>query len=488
MPVLDQKFDILTNLHVFTDVLTGGLNTTLGAAALKGATALTLASGTNSANGDDIRIGTGETMELARIATGGGTTSIVLEKELKFDHLNGEAVVEQQANSFGTPEADGFRFSFGAETLDVFSAVARLAYGTLTGYVDIGASWRYPTITVDSIALSLGIPRANVIGNGTAAAQTGTVGPRLFTTDGVAFGGLTNVNVVITGLKKNGSHFRLDLYNASFDPTALNLTLARGALTTVPVRMLASSAAAVFTNAAFVPATPVLTYGASKGEMFSEITKVATLTDSGTATTLATGIAAGVYEIPATLATGIVAGDYVRLGAGDLAEFHLVHAISTNTLVLRTQVLRNHLAAVPIVRQTVTDYNVALGGFTMVASGTVDIERSELFRTSLAYVARNVALTLGFNLDAIKPESFYLALGIPASELVSDVLPLGGKIASAAAATLLFRGLTQGGRQISAIGWNGSVVVGGETQFTQAATALLPISYKPNGLNMWENV
>lgn len=490
MPLLDKKFNILTNFWLFVDMPSGGASTTLTAAALKNATTLAVTSGTGIANGDDLRVGTGETMELVRVTAGGGTASLTLAKPLKYDHANGEAVVEQAALNLGVPEADGVRFRFNGETTDVFSAVSRLAYGVLTGYVDIGLSWRWPGVTVDALAMAFGIPRANVIGDGTAAVQSGTAGPRLFTTDGVQFSAITNVNAVLTGTLMDGANFKLDAYNITFDPTAVSLTLARGQLSTTPARALASGAAADFTNAVFTPANPINTFAASKGDLFDQITAVYSLADSGTANTTASQVNAGAYTIPLTLATGFAANDIVKIGVGDLAEYHYVHSITTNTLNLRTQVLRQHASGVAVVKQTPTALGIAQGGFTIATAGSVETMRSELSRVSLGYRAQNVAVTFSFSLDAIRPESFYLAMGIAASEYNvggSLVLPMNNNIGRSSVVPLYFVGLTQGGKTISMLGWNGAAQINGETQFTQAATALIPVAYKPNGMNVWVN-
>lgn len=485
MPLLDKKFNILTALYLFVDKTTGHLSTTLGAAAAAGTNTLTVAAGTNSLNGDDIRVGTGETMELCRIASGGGTTSLVLVDNLKYDHASGEAVVEQEALNLGVPEADGVRFNFNGESTDVFSAVSRLAFGVVNGYVNLGLSWRFPFLTVDALAMAYGIPRAKVIGNGTLAVQSGTAGPRLFTTDGVTFGAIQNVNAVFTGLLNDGSNFRIECYNVTYDPTAVSLTIARGALTTLPARALCSGAAANFAASAFVPATIVNTYAGSKADMVQEITAVDLLTNSGTATTTSGTVAADAYVIPVTSATGIVDGDIVSIGVGDLREYHRVHTVSGNNLNLRTQVLRAHASGVAVVKQTRTSLNVAQGGFTLATTGSVETQRSEYSRVSLGYRPQNVAVTLGCNLDAIKPESFYTALGIPASAYVGNVLPINNNIGKASEASFYITGLTNGQKVFNILGWNGAAQIGGETQFTQAATALLPLLYKPNGFSVW---
>lgn len=485
MPLLDKKFNILTALYLFVDRASGHLNTTLAASALAGATTVTLTAGTNGANGDDIRIGTGETMELCRIASGGGTTSLTLAKPLKYDHANAEAVVGQEALNLGVPEADGVRFNFNGESTDVFSAVSRLAFGVINGYVNLGLAWRFPFLTVDALAMAYGIPRAKVIGNGTLAVQSGTAGPRLFTSDGVTFGAIQNVNGVFTGLLNDGSHFKMDCYNLTFDPTAVSVTVSRGALTTVPARALCSGAAADFTNSAFVPGIVVNTYAGGKADMVQEITSVDLLTASGTATTTSGTTAADAYVIAVASASGIVDGDIVSIGSGDLREYHRVHTVSGNNLNLRTQVLRAHASGVAVVKQTRTALNVAQGGFTLAATGSVETQRSEYARVSLGYRAQNVAVTMACNLDAIKPESFYTALGIPSSAYSNSVLPINNNIGKASEASFYITGLTNGQKVFNILGWNGAAQIGGEAQFTQAATAQLPLLYKPNGFSMW---
>jgi hypothetical protein len=486
MGLLDKKFNVLTALYVFLDKASAPASTTLSVTAAKGAATFTVTSPTGITSGKDIRVGSGETLELVRVDSVAGSV-VTAVKPLQYAHASGEAVVEQEALNLGVPEADGFRIRYAGETTDIFSAVSRLAFGVLTGYVDLGASWRWPFVTTDAVAMALGIPRANVIGSGTAAQQTGTAGPRMFTTDGALFGTLQNCIVVATGTMNDGSHVKIDLWNVTFDPTAMSIQIARGQLTTVPCRTLASGGAIDFSAGAFTPASVVQTFAGSKADIPSEIQNVQTLVDSGTATTTTAIVAAGAYQIPVTSATGIVAGSIIRVGAGDNAELHIVHGIATLNVQLRTQVLRAHASGVAVVVQTPSELGIAQGGVTFALSGTVETQRSETRRVSLGYRSGSVAATLSCNLDAIKPETFYLAAGVPASEYANDVLPLGNSIASAAPIGVIMRGLTQGGKTFTLVGWNSALVVNGETQFTQAATALAPVSFKPSALQWLVN-
>lgn len=483
MGALDKTFDTLTGLHLMMDMPSGGGNTTLSALAAKGATSFGLTAATNFAIGDDIRVGSGETLEIVRISNLVSTT-VTPAKPLKFDHASGEAVVEQASISLGVPEADGVKLNIPAELQDRFSAIQRSAYGTLVGYVDLGISWQFMAVTADVFAYALGLPRSSILGDGTAAIQTGTVGPRLFTTDGLTVGALANTSVIATGTLQDGSYVRAEMYNVSFDPTGLSTTFSRGQPANVPVKLLASSGAFDFTNAAYTPANVITTFASSNADLFSEITNVAVLTDSGTATTLTSGASAGAFSVDVTSASGFTANGWVRIGR----EWHLIHSVVSNTLNFRTQIKDAQANGSAIVFQTVTQVAGLTGGFTLSYSGTVTQQRSEYSRTTLRSRVSNAAPLFTFKTNALKPELLQLALGIPASAYANNVLPLGGSIASSLRATLLFTGLTQGGKNITMCGWDGAAQVNTELNMTQAAELQATIAYKPTVFQLFVNV
>ncbi len=487
MGILDKNFDVVTGFHLFIDSPAGGGSTTITTAVAAAVTSFTLTSPTLFAIGDDVRLGSGETAELVRIQGLAGAV-VTTAKPLMFDHPALDVCVEQSALNLGVPEADGCKFNLSVESTDVFSAIQKLAYGTLIGYGDLTVSWRFMTITADVMALALGLPRAAVVGDGTAAAQTGTVGPRLFTTDGVTMGGLLNCAAVITGTLNDGTALKVTFNGLSFNPTTFTTTFSRGQLAAVPVQALATSAAFDFTNTAFLPANVVSTFASSKADLFSEIVGVAQLTDSGTATTTTAGMSAGAFVIPVTSATGIVAGDYVRLGTGDAAEYHLVHSVVSLNLNLRTQVLRAQASGVALVKQTVRDVGGIDGGFTISTPGQVSVQRSETSRLSLKNKVGNIATQMAFNATNVTPENLQMAFGLPSSAFAANVMNFTGRTVGAAlSGTLLFRGLTQGGRSISIVGWNGTCQPNGELTMTQAANLLVPIAYKPAVLQAWVN-
>jgi hypothetical protein len=482
MGQLDKAFESLTGLHLMMDSPSGGGNTTLSAVAAAGATSFTITSATNFAIGDDIRVGSGETLEVVRISNLVSTT-VTPAKPLQFDHASAEPVVEQSAISLGVPEADGVKLNIPAEATDVFSAIQRSAYGTLIGYVDLGISWRFMAITADILAYALGLPRSALLGDGTAAAQTGTAGPRLFTTDGLSIGALINTSVIATGVLQDGSVVKVTMQNLSFNPTGLTTTFSRGQLATVPVTCTASSGTFDFTNSAFTPANVVSTFASSNADLFAEITNVATLTDSGTSNTLNGAVSAGAYSVTLTSATGFTAGAWIRIGN----ERHLIHGVSTNTLNLRTQVQSALGNGAAVVLQVVTPIAGITGGFTFSLSGSATQQRAETSRVTLRTRVSNAAPQFAFKTNNLKPETLQLALGMPASAYANSVLPLGNKIASSVRATLLFTGLTQGQKVITMCGWDGAAQINTELNLTQAAEMQASIAYKPSTLQLFVN-
>lgn len=487
MGILDKQFDVVTGYHLFVDMPTGGGNTTVNTAAAANQNTVVLAAATNFAVGDDIRIGSGEDAELHRIAAL-VTNTVTTERPLLFAHPVGDPVVEMASLDLGVPEADGVRFNCSVESTDVFSAIQKLAYGTLIGYGDLVVSGRYLAVTADIIALALGLPRSAVIGNGTAAAQTGLVGPRLFTSDGVTMGALANACAVVTGTLNDGSRVKATFNGLSFNPTVFTTTFSRGALAAVPFSALAASAAFDFNNAAFSPANVISTFASSNADLFAEISSVNELADSGTATTLSAGVAAGAYTATCASASGILAGDWVRIGTGANAEYHLVHSVTTNTLNLRTQVLRAQPSGSAVVKQTVTDVGGVEGGFTIATPGQVTPQRSETRRLSLKYKTGNISAQLSFNATGVTPENLQRSFGIAAGAMAGNVLPItSNTIARAPNRTFLFLGLTQGGRTIGMCGWNGTCQATGELNMTQAAALTIPIAYKPQVLQVFVN-
>lgn len=477
MPALDNALKTVKAVYPFVDATTAPGTTTLTAAVAAGATVLAVAGIANFANGDDIRVGSGETLELARILGAPAGSAITLAKPLAFAHGVGEAVVEQKACLLGDPEASGFVPSWAAETSDVNLATQRLAYTTLTGYVDLGGTLALPVLTIEAIALALGVPLPNLSGVGT------TVSPRALQTNGTLIGAVTNMSLVVLGETQSGAPIRYELWNVSVDYTGFSLQLARGVLAQLPVKVLASGAVIDFSAGAWVPSTVDVTFQPSKGDVFDAITEFGQFGDSGTATTVPGVLAAGATAVAVAAAAGIVVGDWVRIDTGDRREYHMVGNVAVNTLTLRTPLLFDHIAGVACVKATLTPFSgISTDGVTLTVSGNVDTQRIATQRVSIGYRPGNAVVKFAFESIALTPQMFQLALAIPSAAYANSRLPLGDKIGTATLEGVYLKGTTQGGKTVYLNGWSPSLEVNGQSTWSQAAEARLPIAIKPSVL------
>lgn len=487
MGVLDKNFDTVLGHFLMVDTPSGGGSTVLTAAAAAGSSSLVLTSATGFAIGDDIRVGSGEIVELFRISNLVSLT-VTLDKPLDFDHAVGDVVVEQSALDLGTPEADGTKLNLSTELTDTFNEIQRLAFGTIKGYSDLGVSWRYMTLSTDILAVALGLARANVIGDGTAAIQTGTVGPRLLTTDGSNLSTLLNANLVVTGRLNDGTLCRAICQGMSFDPTVMSTVFSRGQLATVPVSALVTSIKLDFNNTAWTPANTVTTYQTSNADQFSEIVSVVELADSGTSSTSTGAISAGAFSFTLASASGFAADDIVAVGTGATREYHYVHSVVTNTLNLRTQVLRAQSSGVTVTKQTKTDVGGIDGGFTFATPGQVTKMRSETSAVSLKNRVGNIAAQMSFNATNLSAETLQRAFGIPSSAYANGILPIKSTtIGKSSTKSFWFKGLTQGLKNLNILCWNGTCQPNGELTLSQAANFTAPIAYKPNGFSIFVN-
>lgn len=456
-----------------------GVSSTVNAAAAKDQANLTVVA-TTYANGMDIMVGG----EIARISSGGGTVNLVMTKPFKYDHAVGEVVTELAEIQLGTAEAEGIKFNVAGENTDVYGVISRLVYGTLPGFSVFTGSLRMPTPTADILALALGQPRSTLIGDGTLAAQTGTVGPRSFWTDGSLFGAQQRVSLVVSVRKIDGTYMTFYAYNLSFNPTTLSVQFARGVVSNVPMSFMMSGYAIDFTDAAFVPASTVITYLASKLDMILAITAVGNLTDSGTSTTTSSGVSAPGYVIPLTSVTGVAAGVWLGIGVGAAREWHLVHSVVSLNANLRTQTQQTFQSGTPVVIQTNTPFaGISKGGVTLAVSGSVEPIEVETEVAAQGYRINNAALQFSMSLSALTPENFIATHGLPLAEYANTVLPFR-KSGQGLPLTLVLTALTVGGKTVTICLWDGSAVISNETTLSQVVETKLAMAYKPRAMQM----
>lgn len=476
MAAKDKVLKQLSQVLLLRDTGAGGGSTTLGAAAAKGQAVLSVPSTTNFAAGDTVRVGSGETTEIGVIASLSANVSITLSDNLTYDHVSGEAVVEQTPYDLGDIAEGGVTVSGSAQSQDVGVATKRLAFTTLNGYTDLTGNFALPTVALDNLCAALGIAYSKVRGAGTAASHFE------LTTDGSEIAGEQNQSLIAIGLAMDGTVIRVELWGVDIDYSGLSLQLSRGQLASVPVKVLAGAGGVATTNAsAYVANTskkPV------KGKTFDALSEAGVFIDTGVGTSLSATFAAGATSISTTGNLGLVAGDWLRIGADDVAEFHQVESqtgVGPYTVTLRTPTYRAHTTSA-VQKQLLTPFAaISTDGATMEVGGSVESIRIATRRLSIGTKPGPAPIALRFGVIDVTLANLARALGIPQSKIVGGRLPLlGADIATDVVQGVYLKGALQDGFTMWVIAAGCSQDVSSfVAQLTNVGTPAIPMAFKP---------
>lgn len=226
----------LSEVGVMRD--TSGINTTVGANAAAGATSLTVASGTGSANGDIFRLNDGNIQQLNEISSGGGTTSWTLKYPLYYAVVTGDVAVEQLKTPLGHIVDGGVTVDFTGDDNAANVATRRLVLGYLTGHMEISASWAVLGLNPENYASRLGMLESNVTGSGTPSS------PNRLVIDGTKIKEQNDLAWYFNGVRKDGGFVEFQIWGAELDWTG-SQQYGRGAVSSMPFKARATSAVAV---------------------------------------------------------------------------------------------------------------------------------------------------------------------------------------------------------------------------------------------------
>jgi hypothetical protein len=481
-----NKNSLLKSLStvLLTRDLAGGGSTTLLAAAAKGATILSLTSGTNFTVGDTVRVGSGSKTELATLIAGQVSPLFAISEPLARDHAIGEVVVEQTAYDVGDITDAGVDVTVGRETSDVPVATRRMNYTIMLGYGNLEAGFSLPGLTMENIALALGMPLSTVQGTGASS-----VAPKHVVTDLTDIAGEQNVSLVCIGVTMDGTPVRVELWNVDPDYTGFSLNLRRGTLNAVPARFIATGGGRVSANAsAYVANT---TIRATKGKVFDALTEVGYFTNGPTAggTGAATTIAAptggsnvkGQFVITVAAATNIAVGDWLKLGSADTVEFHRVGSIVTTQVTLDTRLLRDQAVGVAVVEQTLVPFaNIHPDGVTFTIAGSLDRLREATSVFAIGTRASTARASLGFGILDFIPTALARAAGVDPATIVSNTFNIDEKIGANLTDGVYARGVTQDGSTTWLVMYGCSQDIG-RTALTMATSGQpqVPTSWVP---------
>lgn len=400
-------------------------STTLTAAAAAGAGTLTVASITNFATSDWIRVGSGETLELVQvhISTAPSGNTITLNTNLRKAHLSGEAVVEQQIYDLGPVTNDqGAVVSYKGESTNVNVADNRLAHAVLNGFVSAEANFTFPNVSLYSFAAATATLLAKIVGAATLAS------PLQLATDGTDFAGDSNMSMIIAGKLFDTSDLVAYLFGVDGDYTKISLALSRGKLAGLPARFIAAAGGAFDTS---VPAFAAdVTNKPTKGKVFDSLVEAGWFSDetvSPANTTVTGGGAAGASTCTVAAITNISAGDWLRFGSGNTMEIWQVDSAVTLTVTIRGAFLRAQAVGTVVKEQRLTDFaGIDENGATLNLGGNVTVMKSALSRTPIG--ARPETVEASFNLPVIETTlaNLALSLGVPQSAVSGGRLTVSG--------------------------------------------------------------
>lgn len=465
-----------SQLLIHRDKASGGVTTNSNAIAAGGTTFnLTANPATAFGVGDTIRIGAGNEMEVNRIA-GLATLAVTLAFPVTYAHAAGDAVVEMVSYDFGDVDVSGFSVTAEGESTDVPVSTKRLPYTILNGYQDFGGSFTLPNVAVDNFPLVFGMLPTVVSGAGT------TPDPRHFATDGNQFAGDSNVGATFVGVLMDGTVTYTELWGVDVDYTGISLSLVRGQLAALPVKLIAPGGV---TGTGAPGYTVDVSLRPTKAKVVTAISEVGLFAPGGTGnTTVAGAIAtAGQKVVQCTAVTGFATADVLKIGVGDQAEWHEVSGVSAPNITLRSTLLRSHAIGTPVVEAVRVPFaGVSAEGVKLDVGGSFDKIRIATSGTSIGIRPGGAVMTLSFATIEITLSQIAYALGISQAAIVSGRLPINGSLVGRTPAEAAYlRGLLDDGSTFEIRAWAcAQSITSFVMQLTNAgALTSLPFSLRP---------
>jgi hypothetical protein len=233
-----EIFDRLTKVELIREKTGTHGNTTLSAGVAAGASSLSVGAITNFSDLDYLIVDTGEFMEVNQVNGAPAMTTITLKTPLVYAHTISQQVKEADLIDLGHIEAGGIQFALGGQFIEINSAIRRLTLAYSAGYTSMSATLQLMGFNAENLALALGMPETAITGTGTVS------DPWTLLMGADSLDTVVDQGIRLTGARKDGGMVQLDLWGVQFDFTALNFTLSRGAVTSIPVSCKVTSGGA----------------------------------------------------------------------------------------------------------------------------------------------------------------------------------------------------------------------------------------------------
>lgn len=479
MPVKNKLSRILSKILLLRDQPTPAVNTTLSVAAAVGATTVTLTSGTGLANGQVLRIGDGEEYEPIVVGSFvGAVVTLADAAGLVYAHRALEPVVQQNAYDLGDPTDKGAVITVNGESVDVNVATRRLVFSIIRGYTDLMGEIEFPTLTLQNLAVATGTPFADIIGAGTP------VSPLTLTMDGSRFGAENNQSLIVISTLMDGTNLIEQLWGVDADYTGVNLKLGRGALSSIPVRFMASSGYVISTGTNPFATATVITYRPSKGKVWDRLTEFGIYIPQPStpgSTTVSVVSLAGQKVLSVTSATNFAADDWIKVGSEDTAEYHQIDSVS-GTLTLKTPLLRDQLVGVTVVEQVLFPIaSVSEDGVTIGFGGSMTRIRTATRRLALANRPNMAGLTASLGIMELSLAGIARALGLPTSAISGTRMDAATLLGTQSLDGVYMKGYLQDGTAVAVDLWGCSQDIAGLARTMGGGPpAVIPMKLRPS--------
>lgn len=198
--ILKTSAHIITQVDaagIFVDPTTPDPDTTFDVVAAAGDTVLNVAAEGTAADGDIVRIGTGDTIEIGVVAASAAGT-ITLDQGLVYAHAVGEPVVEVTKKDMGHVGEGGVDFSISEDIFEAGAATSAKVLVRKTTRITQGIVWPAMEWTTTMLAHAFGIPQSALVGDGSAAT------PFRFALDSAVLKTVVVANLYVECTNENG--------------------------------------------------------------------------------------------------------------------------------------------------------------------------------------------------------------------------------------------------------------------------------------------
>lgn len=417
-----------------------GASTTITAAAAAGDSTITVASATGITTGKSLRIGEDEDIERVEVASVSSLT-VTLVKPLVRAHASAEPVVEQSLYSIRGLKG-GIKTNHAKESTDEFSSTQRLVYTKLSGFQTFGVEFTMEGFTIAYICLALGIPLSRIFGAGSSISAPSRLATDLNDTDSEQ-----NVCIIATYVLQDGTIVVEEFWGCAADYSAFSVQLGIGQPGAIPAKFVCYGAGVQQTGA--ITATPVTTYTANKGKVFGKLTGVGLwIADVTTpaSSTVATAASADATTLVLADGTDFTAGDWIGLGSEDSFETHWIASKSTNTLTLKTNLLRDQAIGVTVVKLAQLPFaSLTRDGATLALGGQSNPMYVGTRDMAIGTQSESAEASIALKLQEITLAARAYLLGIPQSQIANNRLLITENLNTAAILGIYIQGVLKDG-------------------------------------------